>query len=308
MSLSKFCNVLSALFNFRKLVFSSPFGSSNTRSTFTGLPQSSCLSPILFYVYMSIAEKHLSQSGHRCLIYADDLVIFSSNIHLNLAIDSLNSALLDLNDILIKVSFDVAPDKCKSIIFTHCRYLNNFNTYLNNCVILFVPNITYLGITLDPKLRWIPHISSLSAFVSRWSNFLWSVTGTWWGSHPSSLLSIYFFIIRSKLDYGCFLFGSASFSNWKKINKLQTSCIRTTMGYVSFTPCSAMEVEYTCPPFNIRCCWLTGKFLLKSLSYSDHRIFDTYYSLYLNWQYVPKSMPVLSILVHSFSNFHQLYY
>jgi len=46
----KFCNVLSALFNFRNLVFFSPFGSSNTRSTFTDLPQGSCLSPILFNV------------------------------------------------------------------------------------------------------------------------------------------------------------------------------------------------------------------------------------------------------------------
>jgi hypothetical protein len=64
------------------------------------------------------------------------------------------------------------------------------------------------------------------------------------------------------------------------------------MGYVSSTSCPTMEVESTCPPFNIKCRWLAGKFLLKSLSYSDHRIFDTYYSLYLNWRYVSKSMPV----------------
>jgi hypothetical protein len=37
-------------------------------------------------------------------------------------------------------------------------------------------------------------------FVSLWSNFLRTVTGTWWGSHPSSLLFIYLSIIRSKLD------------------------------------------------------------------------------------------------------------
>jgi len=77
------------------------------------------------------------------------------------------------------------------------------------------------------------------------------------------------------------------------------------MGYVSSTPCPAMEVESTCPPFNIRCRWLAGKFLLKSLSYSDHRNVDTYYSLYLNWRYVPKSMPVLSIIAHYISNVHQ---
>lgn len=55
-----FCNVLSTLFNFRKIVFSSPFGTPNVRSTFSGLPQGSCLSPVLFNVHMSIVEKHLS--------------------------------------------------------------------------------------------------------------------------------------------------------------------------------------------------------------------------------------------------------
>jgi len=117
-------------------------------------------------------------------------------------------------------------------------------------------------------------MNSLTAFVSRWSNFLRTVTGTWWGSHPSSLLSIYLPIIRSKLDYSCFLFGSASYSIWKKNNKHQTSCLRTIMGYVRSTPCPAIEA--LCPPFNIRCRWFVGKFLLKSLSHSDYHIFHTF--------------------------------
>lgn len=66
-----------------------------------------------------------------------------------------------------------------------------------------------------------------------------------------------------------------------------------------------MEVESICPPFNIRCRWLAGKFLLKSLSHSDNHIFGIYYSLYLNWRYIPKSVPVLSIIAHYISNFHQ---
>lgn len=69
---SKLCNILSALFNFRKLVYSSPFGSSNIRSIFTGLPWSSCLSPILFNVYISFVEKHHFLYSYKCLIYVMD--------------------------------------------------------------------------------------------------------------------------------------------------------------------------------------------------------------------------------------------
>lgn len=143
--------------------------------------QGSCYSPILFNVYMSIVEKHLSSWDHKCLMYADDLVIFSSNKFFNLTIDNLNFALKNLSNILIEVSFDIAPEKCKSIIFTRHRYLNNLNIFFNNNIIPFVPKITYLGITLDPKLHWVPHVTSLTTFTSRWSNFLRSVTGTWWG-------------------------------------------------------------------------------------------------------------------------------
>jgi len=114
---------------------------------------------------------------------------------------------------------------------------------------------------LDAKLRWKPYITSLSATISRWSNFLRVVSNTWWGSHPSCLLTIYRTLIRSKLDNGCFFFGSASFTNWKKINKLQISCLRNIMGFVKSTPCPVIEVEANCVPFNIRCRWLAGKFL-----------------------------------------------
>jgi len=77
------------------------------------------------------------------------------------------------------------------------------------------------------------------------------------------------------------------------------------MGYVRSTPGPAIEVETICPPFNIRCRWLAGKFILKSLALSNHNIFDTFFSLYITWRYTSKSMPVLSIAANSLANFHQ---
>jgi hypothetical protein len=112
-------------------------------------------------------------------------------------------------------------------------------------------------------------------------------------------------IIRSKLDYGCFLFGSASYSNWKRLNKVQSSCLRCIMGCVRPSPLPGIEVKSLCPPFNIRCRWIAGKFLLKSLSRSNCSIFDTFYSLFLTWRYIPKSLPVFSLTANNISPFHQ---
>jgi len=125
------------------------------------------------------------------------------------------------------------------------------------------------------------------------------------GSHPTDLLLIYKSIKRSKFDYGCFLFGSASFSNWKRLNKVQNSCLRCIMGYVRSSPLTAIEVNSLYPPFNIRTCWLAGKFHLKSLSLFNCPIFDTFYSLFLTWRYVSKSLPILALTANYISPFHQ---
>ncbi|KAL4153575.1 hypothetical protein QTP88_001408 [Uroleucon formosanum] len=300
-----FCNIIFSLFSHRHLSFSSRFGSQCIRSTFSGLPQGSCLSPILFNIYMSFIVNHLSSLGHKCLIYADDIVVFSSNKVLDLAIESLNLTLTELKYIFDDIFFSVAYEKCKSVIFTRRRYHNPPNVYLDNNIISFVDNTTYLGITLDSKLRWLPHTTSLISFSSCWANFLRAITGTRWGSHPSTLLLVYKAIIRSKLDYGCFLFGSASFSNWNRLNKVQSSCLRCMMGYVRSSPLPAIEVESSCPPSNIRCRWLAGKFLLKSLSYSSSLIIDLFYSLFLTWRYVPKNLPVISLVANSVSPFRE---
>ncbi|KAL4097697.1 hypothetical protein QTP88_022428 [Uroleucon formosanum] len=78
---------------------------------------------------------------------------------------------------------------------------------------------------------------------------------------------------------------------------------KTIMGYLRFTPTPAIKVETVCPPFNIRCRWLAGKFLLKSFSDSKSTIFDTFFSLFLNLRYVKKSLPVLSLTTNSLSSF-----
>jgi hypothetical protein len=127
-----FCNLIRSLFSSRSLSFFSPFGSHNTRSTCTGLLQGSCLSPILFNIYINFIAKNLSSREHQFLIYADDIVIFSTNKSLNLAIETLNIALMDLNDILNRSFFTVAPEKCKTVIFTRRRYPNPPSVFLDS--------------------------------------------------------------------------------------------------------------------------------------------------------------------------------
>jgi len=88
------------------------------------------------------------------VINADDMVIFMFNKSLDLANVHQNRSLKDLKFILDKVSFVAVPEKCKSVFFSRRRYFDAPNIHFDNIVIPYVPNIIYLGITLDVKLRW----------------------------------------------------------------------------------------------------------------------------------------------------------
>jgi hypothetical protein len=102
------------------------------------------------------------------------------------------------------------------MIFTRKRISIYPHLVIDNNIIQPSSSITYLGLKLNPKLRWI-HFQYLKGILSRWSNILRATAGSSWGSHPSCLLKIFNAVIRVKSDYGSFLFASASISHRKNI-------------------------------------------------------------------------------------------
>jgi hypothetical protein len=199
-------------------------------------------------------------------MYADDIVIFSSNKSLERSIDTLNYALNSLSTLLSASFFTIAPEKSNFMVFTRRQLSVHPLITLDNKTIQPSSTVTYLGLILDPKLRWVPHFKYLKSTISRWSNFLRATTGTNWGSHPSCLQTIFNAVIRSKADYGSFLFASAAHTHRKKLNSVISSCLRTIIGSLSSTPLVSLEVECACPPIELRSRQLAGKFLLKCLS------------------------------------------
>ena len=62
----------------------------------------------------------------------------------------------------------------------------------------------FLGILFDKKLSFIPHIKYLKAL-----NLLKVLSHTSLGTDGTTLLKLYLSLVRSKLDYGCIIYGSA---------------------------------------------------------------------------------------------------
>lgn len=78
------------------------------------------------------------------------------------------------------------------------------------------------------------------------------LAGSDWGASRSSLRNIYMAIIRSAIDYGSMIYGSASKSLLKKVDAVQTQALRICCGAFKTSPRASMQVEMGEMPLEIR--------------------------------------------------------
>lgn len=195
-------------------------------------------------MYISQFLKDLPDIPSNILIYADGIVVFTYNRYLDEVIRVQNIVLSSISTILNNLFFSLASNKSKTMIFTRRRVEEIPNTYqraklhrsYSSSHQIFWPNFRL-------KIRWLPHIKYFSEFTYKWSNVLRSLTGTDWGCHLSWFLLIYTVIIRTKLEYRSFLYGSAATSLNNKLSTLQNSCLRSVLGALNFTPVKVLEME-----------------------------------------------------------------
>jgi hypothetical protein len=82
--------------------------------------------------------------------------------------------------------------------------------YLNKHAPPVVPSAKFLGLVLDGRLSWEPHLRQLRASRERSLNVLRVLSGASWGGDRTVMLRFYRSLVRSKLDYGSFIYGSAT--------------------------------------------------------------------------------------------------
>ena len=100
------------------------------------------------------------------------------------------------------------PKQCMH--FCQLRGLHNDPVLkLDGVEIPVVNHYKLLGVIFDRKLSFIPHIKYSKAKYHKALQLLRVVAHTDGGADKSTLLKLYRSLIRSKLDHGCFIYGSA---------------------------------------------------------------------------------------------------
>jgi len=150
----------------------------------------------------------------------------------------------------------------------------------------------FLGVTFDNKLSFLPHIRQLKNKCTKALNLLRILAHTTWGSDQDILLHFCRSLIRSKLDYGCVVYGSARRSYLRICNPIQNHSLRLCLGAFRTSPATSLCVAANEPPLEL-CLQYVVKLGSNQLNPSHNVVFNAKFKS--SFERKPKHIPPLSI-------------
>lgn len=238
-----------------------------------GLPQGYVLSTLLYSIYVADLEVFVyQQRGIRLLQFADDVCLFTSSIRTGCAINNLEICINSTVDWFNNVGLTIAPHKSQFCVFKRNVRRNNYQDHIDvqGTRVMSSPVVSFLGITLQDNLKWNSHISIIYERCLKALNIIKFLRTTWWGASPPLLLNIYKGLVRSKIDYGSFIWNNLPQYLWNQIESIQNQGIRVALGYRKSTPINVLLAEACTPRIIERSYFLGMNFITNVISNPNH--------------------------------------
>jgi hypothetical protein len=249
-----------------------PGFSSAMFSTFSGIPQGSPFSPILFLFYNAnlVDICNSLDSPITSIGFVDDVNILA----FGKSTEETCRMLRDIHDRWLiwgkmhGTSF--VPEKYALVHFSRKeRNIPITPLILPTTILNPSPHAHVLGLILDSRLSWHPHIASIKSKLRTQTFALTRLTSSTWGAPLNSCRLLYTPIVRPAITYASNVWYSplgmpyARKYVMKDLMPLQNNCLRAISGAYRATPISNLEVEDGVPPLGIHLDSLQARFKMK---------------------------------------------
>ena len=239
-----------------------------------GVPQGSILSVTLFSIKINNIVKALNP-GVNCSLYVDDFLICYGSKHMHTIERQLQQCVNKIQRWALENGFKFSKTKTQCMHFCQLRGLHNDPVLkLDGVEIPVVVQYKFLGVIFDRKLSFIPHINYLKTKCHKALQLLRVVAHTDWGADKSTLLKLYRSLVRSKLDYGCFIYGSARKSYLRCLDSIHHLGLRLLLGALRTSPVESLYVEANEAPLSLRREKLALQYYTKLQSCSSNPAFE----------------------------------
>ena len=241
--------------------------SSSTFNLKAGVPQGSCLSPILFSLFVSDIPK--PTGNVKLSLFADDLACWEK--YLNGNSKKLQKYLDKVIKWCEKWGLKVNILKTKHVTFRN----SIMNLYINGTRVEKVSQTKFLGYILDKSLRLIKHVDNKINGSSYLLNFF-NTLKTNYNIPIQKNLMLYKSLLRSRLEYGHILLLSLSKHQLNRLELLQNKALRTITGRPRWTRLIDLRQECRIPSLLERIQVLAKNWYSKALNVPHHPV-NTYH-------------------------------
>ena len=227
-----------------------------------GVPQGSILSVTLFVLKINKLAEIIDKDILRSLFVDDFKIVFKGKT-MNYIERRLQQNLDKIGEWAKQNGFKFSYEKTVCLHFWKYKKSRKPELELNKLPIKIVAKTKFLGLVWDRGLTFKDHVLYLRGKCLKALNMLRILSHTDWGADTYTLLKLYRSLIRSKMDYGCMVYSSATYTHLKKLYSVQNEALRVCSGAFRSSPVSSLHAECNEMPPNIRHAQLSLQYAIK---------------------------------------------
>jgi hypothetical protein len=173
-------------------------------------------------------------------------------------------------------SFSVAKTQC--VHFLRLRGLHPRPVlYLSNHALPVVPSAKFLGLVLDSRLSWEPHLRKLRTSCERSLNGSRVLFGASWGGDRTVMFRLYRSRVRLKLHFGSFIYGSATEARLRILDPVHHAGIPLATRAFSISPVVSLYAESGEPSLSVRRELLLCSYASKLAAHIHHPSYSAFF-------------------------------
>ena len=215
-----------------------------------GLPQGSIISVVLFLIVINKMFANCNQTINK--LFCDDGAFWYRAPNLDLAEGKIQNTLDHLTKWSKENGLKFSTQKSTYCIFTHHYKTRHLNLKLYDANLPSSFEVKYLGLTLDHRLSWDSHITTLKEKSQKRLSILRCVSRRKWGADRKTLKMLYLALIQSLINYASFLYGDINTKNRTSLQTIQNEGIRIFTGALRCTKATMLEAEAHLMPLDLR--------------------------------------------------------
>ena len=220
---------------------------SEAHSLEMGVPQGGVLSGFLFIIALNVVINDIRWGSVKKSVYVDDLRMSVAARSVQAATSLIQPVLDQLAECMNRTGFRIALTQDKTVVMVFRKHLHGEPPipvlHIGGKQLTVVQQKKFLGLIFDTKLDWVPHIEYLRTWCLRTMSILKVIASKNPRVDRDMLLRVYRALIRSKLDYGCQVYGTASKSVLAKLDTVHHQGLRICLGAFRTSPVLSLYAE-----------------------------------------------------------------